>query len=186
MAIKRRAVLTAALFSALALGAATAACTDDEPDTAGGASSVSQASLDDLTARLQQDEMLYALVGIEDLKLHEIDDSVQAGTPLERAIPDVRKAVRLMALTDWTTDLEADAQDVHDKLVSWLQALEDGDLEAAKSPSTEAHEGFHEFAESAWSVVVKDLPPDEGGPEPDDEESATPLAEETPAEEATP
>src|SRR3990172_3596277 len=130
--------------------------------------------------------MLFALVTIEALKLHEIDDGIQAGKPDERAVPDIRKFVRVMALTDWTPDLKEEAQKVHDSGVELLKALEDGDVEAAKGPSDEAHDGFHDFADTAWNVVVKDLPPDQAGPKQHDEEEATPAAGETPGAEATP
>ena len=91
-----------------------------------------------------------------------------------------------MALTDWAPELKDEAQDVHDKGVALLQALDEGDVEQAKGPSDEAHEGFHDFADRAWNVVVKDLAPDEGGPEEHEEDEQTPMADETPAEEATP
>ena len=183
MKIGRSAALFGVVALVLTVGIAASACDDD--DSATGSSSASQESVDDLSARVQQNEMLFALVSIEALKLHEIDDSVQAGAPLERAIPDVRKFIRIMALTNWVPELGTEADEVHDLGVAWLNALDEGDVEAAKGPSGEAHEAFHEFAENAWNVVVKDLPPDEGGPEPDDEDESSPEAE-TPAAEATP
>ena len=187
MNTKRRAAFAATLVCALAIGVAASACSDDSTDTASGTTTTSQGNVDELTARMQQNEMLFALVSIEDLRLHEIDDSIQAGSPLERAVPDVRKFVRIMALTNWAPELQEEADEVHDLGVAWMNALDEGDIEAAKGPSAEAHEAFHEFAENAWNVVVKDLPPDEGGPQPDDEdEQTTPAAAESPAAEETP
>jgi hypothetical protein len=174
----KRAAIAAALVMSLSIGFIAAACGDDN-NTASSSSNASQASVDDLSARLQQDEMLNALVTIEALKLHEIDDGIQAGKPDERAVPDVRKFVRVMALTNWTADLKEEARKVHDSGVELLKALEDGDVDAAKGPSDEAHEGFHDFADKAWNVVVKDLPPDEGGPE-QHQDDATPAAGATP------
>lgn len=186
MKIRRRAALAAVLVSAFAVGILATACDDGDTETATGTTSASQGSVDELSARMQQNEMLFALVSIEALELHEIDDSVQEGAPLERAVPDVRKFVRIMALTNWESELATEADDVHDLGVAWLNALDEGDVEVAKGPSGEAHEAFHEFAENAWNVVVKDLPPDEGGPDEHDEEEGTPASEESPAAEATP
>lgn len=166
----KRVAVAAALVIFLSIGIIVAAC---------GGNNASQASVDNLSARLQQDEMLNALVTIEALKLHEIDDGVQAGKPDARAVPDVRKFVRVMALTDWAPELKEEARKVHDSGVQLLKALEDGDVEAAKAPSDAAHEGFHDFADNAWNVVVKDLPADAGGPEQHQEDS-TPVAGATP------
>ena len=184
MTIGKRAALLGLFALVFGVGIVASACDDD--DAATGSSNASQASVDELAARGQQNEMLFALVSVEALKLHEIDDSIQAGSPLDRAVPDVRKSLRIMALTNWVPELEAEAEEVHGKLLALLQALDEGDVEAAKGPSTEAHEGFHDFSENAWNVVVKDLPPDEGGPEEHDEEDSTPAPGESPAVEATP
>lgn len=175
----KRAVIAAALIMSLLIAVVASACRDDKKNTSSGSSNASQVSVDELSARLQRDEMLNALVTIEALKIHEIDDGIQAGKPDERAVPDVRKFVRVMALTNWTADLKEEAQKVHDTGVALLKALEDGNVDAAKGPSDEAHEGFHDFSDKAWNVVVKDLPPEEGGPD-QHEDEATPPAGATP------
>jgi hypothetical protein len=45
------------------------------------------------------------------------------------------------------------------------------------------HEGWHDFSDEVWGVLVADLPEDAGGVPPHDEEgSETPAAGETPAD----
>jgi hypothetical protein len=174
------ALVALAVTSALALFAA--ACSDDDNKTASGSSTASQASVDDLAATVQQNAEMFALITIGAIPLHDMDETIAAGTIDPKFVPNTRTTVRVLALTDWDSSLKADADTVHGHAVDLLKALEDGDVEAAKDPAHELHEGWHEFSDEAWAVVAKDLPPDAGGVAPDeDEEETTPAAGTTPA-----
>ena len=173
MVTLRRALFVAALFAIG--GAAGVACSsDNKPDAASGSSTASQASVDELSARIQRNEMLFAVVNLSALPLHTIDESLAEGKAESTFVPDARAAVRFLALTNWDSTLRAEAETLRGHAAALLQALDDGDLEAAKGPAHDLHEGYHDFADKIWAVVAKDLPPDAGGVAPHTDDASTP------------
>ncbi len=195
MRIFTRTIIAAIALPALVLAAA--ACDDGNDDTAPKESAALQASIAALradiaesSARVQRNEMLQALVTIDGLRLHEIDETLNEadGAIDPTFVPRTRLFVRMQSLTNWPDELAAEGQDVIADAVELLKALEDGDAQAAKGPATAVHEGSHEFNEQAWNIVMEGLPAAAGGPEVDEEEegSETPEAGETPEPEATP
>lgn len=182
MAIKRRAAIAVALLSVLTLAVAGAACNDDGSNTADGSSNASQQTVDQLSDRMERNEMLFAYISIGNIPLHEIDDTLNGeGGPIEATFaPDVREFVRIMALTNWDDELAAEAETVRQAGLDLLAALEDGDAEAAKPLAPGMHNGWHDFSEKVFAAVAEGLPPEEGGPEPHEEEEGTPAAEATP------
>ena len=177
------------------LGIMAVAC-DDDPE-AESESSASQESIDTLSARVQHNEMMFYTSAIRDAQLHAMDEALNATGVIESTyIPNTRGAIRLLALTDWPAEFQEDADAVHDVAVELLAALEDDDAAAAAPLATELHDAEHDFNATVTNELVKDLPPDEGGPEEhDDGGSTTPAAgetaegghdEEEPTTEATP
>jgi hypothetical protein len=164
-----------AFVALIAAALVAAACGDDNTKTASTASNASQASVDDLTARIQRNEQLFAAVTIGNVPLHDMDESIKAGTIEASFVPNVRTVVRLLALTNWSATLKADADALHGHAVDLLRALSDADVAAAKAPSEALHDGWHEFSDKLWGELAKDLPPDAGGVAPDDAEM-TPAA----------
>ena len=143
---------------------AAAACGGDN---AKSESSASQASIDELAARIQQNQMLNAAITLSDLPEHEMDAAAQGGKIDNKYVPTARMLVRITALTDWTPELSALNQKLHDDSVKLLQALDDGeDIGVIKPLSQAVHEDWHVFTERAWDVVAKSLPSDAGGPRP--------------------
>lgn len=187
MRIFTRTIIAAIALPALVL---TAAACGDENDTAQSENTASQASIDEISARVQRNEILQALVTIDGLRLHEIDETLNEadGAIDPTFVPRTRLFVRMQSLTSWPDELAAEGQSVLAAGVELLKALEDGDAEAAKGPATAVHEGSHEFNDQAWNVAVEGLPAGAGGPEADEEAegSETPEAGETPEPEATP
>ena len=193
MRIFTRTIIAAIALPALVLAAA--ACGDDD-DTAGNSAALQasitalQADIAESSTRVQRNEMLQALVTIDGLRLHEIDETLNEadGAIDPTFVPRTRLFVRMQSLTNWPDELAAEGQDVIADAVELLKALEDGDAQAAKGPATAVHEGSHEFNEQAWNIVMEGLPAAAGGPEVDEEEegSETPEAGETPEPEATP
>jgi hypothetical protein len=182
-------VLLAVAFAGVAgaLGVFTAACDDDaESDSSAQQSDVAalQQQVDTLKADLQSTEELYAVLTLGTLELHGMDEGLnETGTIESSYVPNTRTAVRVLALTDWSDTLQADADAVHDTAVELLQALEAEDVEAAKAASTELHDSAHEFTDAVWGEIAADLPPDAGGVEEEHEEE-TPAAGETPSDHA--
>lgn len=168
-------VLLAAALAPLAVLAAVAC--DDGSDTG---NSTSQGSIDAIEDRVQRNEMMVAALTLQDIQLHQIDESIAAEDVTFNIIPDTRTVVRVLALTDWPAELQADATTVHDAGVALLQALDNDDIEAAKEPARVMHEGGHDFGNAIWAIVAADLPPDAGGVEEEHEEEATPEAGATP------
>lgn len=164
MAASKHARSIAAILSIAAVFAAATACGSGTKTTTSDGSA-SQASIDQLAARVQQDEMLNALVTIAGLPLHLMDESAQKGTIDNKYVPTARTLVRVTALTNWSEPLKSGAQEMHDNTVALLNALEAGsDVAEVKPLSQAAHEDWHTFIGAAWNVVAKDLPPDAGGP----------------------
>jgi hypothetical protein len=172
-------VVAAALLAALAFGAA--ACDDEDAPPATGSSNASQESIDQLAARVQRNEMLFATIALSKLGLHAMDDALNADAPAidPSYSRNTREAVRLLALTNWDTSVEEDAAAVHDHAVELLAALSEEDIAAAGDAATALHEGEHDLSNDVWAIVAKDLPPDAGGVESHDEGAETPAAGET-------
>jgi hypothetical protein len=157
---------TGALLLAVAamLALAAAACGSNNAQSE---SIASQASIDELAARVQQNQMLNAAITISGLPIHEMDTAAQSGTIDNKYVPTARMLVRVTALTDWTPDLASDAMKMHDDSARLLKGLDAGeDIDAIKPLSQAVHEDWHTFTEEVWNVVAKSLPADEGGPRP--------------------
>ena len=180
MVTLRRSLFIAA-FVAIAGLIAAGCSSDNKTDTASGSSNASQASVDDLSARIQRNEMLFATFSLSALPLHAMDTSIASGTVESTYVPNARSAVRLLALTNWDSSLKAEADTVRGHAVDLLKALDDGNIDAAKDPAHELHEGYHDFSDKVWAILAKDLPADAGGVAPDDEDASTPAADATPA-----
>lgn len=173
----QHALLTLYIISVVAIFGA--GCSGDSPaKSAGGATSASQSSIDALNARVQLNDMRAAAITIASIPLHDYDTTAQTGKIDGKYLPAVRLLVRILALTDWSTPIKADASKFHDEAVTLLKALDSGDAESVKVPSATVHEHVHTFPNDIWAVVAKDLPVDAGGPEPHTDE-ASPAASTT-------
>lgn len=193
MALRKAGFLLAAIVPVALIFAV--ACGDDA-DTS---DSASQASVDELGARVQYNEEMAAVLKLEELGLHDIDDSLQEGKIEPSFAPSTRTAIRVLALTNWSAEFEEDAATVQEHATDLLKALEDENVDEARRHATELHELGHDFTEAVWAVLAKDLPADAGGAEPHDDSNSTPKADghsdgegdhsdgdKTPAAEATP
>jgi len=163
-------LLSGALVLGLAL--AGAACTDD--DGAESNSNASQQSVDDISARVQRNEMMHAIIELDSLGLHDMDETLNGTGEIDPSFaPKARTAVRLLALTDWGSH-QADADAAHEQAVALLQALEDEDVEAAADAASGLHDLEHDLSAAVWNELAADLPPDAGGPQEHDGGSRTP------------
>lgn len=162
------------------LGLAAVACSDDTTSD----NSAQQSDIDTLNARVQRDEVLFAIKAINDVKLHEVDEGINAGEVGNDFLPRARQVVRTIGLTNWPAELEEGARGVQDAAIALVAALDDGDIEAAKQPATEVHEGWHDFADVAFAHAAEgaDLPPEAGIEEEHEAGDGTPAADDTPAE----
>ena len=161
----KRLITGACLVAGGALLALTAAACGGS--NAKSESSASQASIDELAARVQQNQMLNAVITLSALPEHEMDTAALGGKIDNKYVPTARMLVRLTALTDWLPELSAPAQKLHDDSVNLLQALDDGkDVGVIKPLSQAVHEDWHVFTDRAWDVVSKSLPANAGGPRP--------------------
>lgn len=182
MYMRKAGFLLAAIVPAALLFAV--ACSDD----ADSDSSASQASIEELSARVQRNEQVMALNEIGKTGLHDIDDTLAAGTIEPWMVPNTRTAVRMLALTDWDAEVSelADIAESHGR--DLLQALADEDLAAAQASATLLHATSHEFTDEAWLMLTEDLgigtPDDHGDDEDEDDDHSE--GDETPAAEATP
>lgn len=177
MITRLRGVFLMGAAGVLALTAA--ACGDDDADSS---SSAQQGDVDAIAARMQQNEVLFAIKAIGDLPLHDMDEAIQGGDVPDDALPNARDVIRYVGLTDWPADLEGGANDVQAAAIALVTALDDGDAEAAKQPATDLHEAWHAFEGVAWAEIGGDLPAEAGIRESHGgDASNTPAAGTTPA-----
>lgn len=162
--------------AALAGAAIVSACGSSSNDNNHSAGGSPQASNDDLTARLQQDELLYAWLALAANSPHEYDTSLQNGTIDSKYVPTLRTFIRVSALTPWPDSLKADATKFHDDAVTLYQGLNAGKTaDELKDASMAVHEDWHTFTPEVGNQAAKSLPADAGGPEAShDSTSSTP------------
>jgi hypothetical protein len=158
-----------AAVATLAGAAIVSACgsssnnTSDSTTTAGASPQASDA---DLTARLQQDELLYAWVTLAANSPHELDTSLQGGTIEGTYLPTVRTIIRVLALTNWPDNLKDMATKFHDDAVTLYQGFNAGKTaDELKDASSAVHEDWHMFTPAVGDEAAKSLPADAGGPE---------------------
>jgi hypothetical protein len=166
--LKTRSLALLVAGLSVALAAVAAACDDNNNDNAAGvngnANNPSNERVDALAERMQRNEMMYGIILIDGLGLHEMDEEIAEGDLQFYHTPTIRTLIRLLALTDWSDELQADADALREEAVLLLAALRDGDAEAAAPHAQDAHEGWHDFSDAVWEVLAGHIPADEGGP----------------------
>lgn len=188
MARWRNVLLAAALVGALGLFAA--ACDDgaeSQSNAQQSAVDALQASIDETNARVQRNEQMNALLTLGTLSLHQIDEGLTAtGTVDPSYSPNTTTAVRVLAMTNWG-EHQQQADAARQAGVDLLAALNDEDIEAAKPAAAALHETEHELREAVWASLLAELPEEEGGVAPDDDESGseTPGAADSPEADAS-
>jgi hypothetical protein len=168
--------LLVALAAITVIAGVAVACGDDDADSS---SNTSQETIDAVNARMQRNEMLFAVVHMRTLGLHAMDESLAEGTIESSFSGNTQTAVRLFALTDWDPSLAADAEELRGHAVDLLQALRDEDVDAAAAAAKALHDGEHDFSNEVWAILAADLPADAGGVEAHDDGGETPAAGET-------
>jgi hypothetical protein len=171
----RHIMVAAIAVPALVLGAV--ACSDDD-NTAEGESSASAQDVDAINTRIQRNEMITALLGIATLPLHDIDETISAGEEIpSNAIPTMRTVIRLTSLTNWASDLQAAADEIHEDAEAFIAAAESDDHGALAEQATAVHDGWHDFSAEAWEAIAP-------GTGEEHSDSETPHTEETPHDDA--
>ena len=164
MAAYKHAIIIAAILS---IAAAFAAACGSDTKSAVSSSSPAQQSIDDLTARVQRDEMLNAWVTISNMPLHDLDTELQGGKIDGKYVPTPRTLIRVLALTDWSSDLKQFTTTMHDDAVALFRGLNNGEeATALKDRSAAMHVDGDSFGATVGNVIGKDLPADGGGPGP--------------------
>jgi hypothetical protein len=169
----KHAVIAAALLSTMAFAAA---CSDDGET----GNTAQQSDIDTLNARVERLDMMHGIIGLSKLGLHDMDESLAEGTIESSFSGNTRTAIRLLALTEWSGDLDTDAETVEGHAVDLLRALADEDVDAAADAAAALHDSEHDFSNEVWAVLAADLAHDAGGVEAHDE-GETPAAGETDA-----
>ena len=176
--MKTRTTCLLLVAAALLAGVAAAACSGS--DNASSSNNASQQSVDQLSTRVQQDGMLNAWVTLSALPMHDLAVTLDGGTIDPKYVPTLRTAVRVLALTNWTDDVKADATKYHDDAVTLLQGLESGKAPADLTDAADhVHDDADGFTITLGNAVAKDLPADAGGPVPT-ESAEQPTAAPTP------
>lgn len=138
----------------------------------------------DLATELQNLEIVSAVNALGGAGLHGVDESVNDNGEIpDGAAGPISRAILAMQATNWPDDLQADADAVLDVLHKLVEALGDGNVEAAGPVATEAHELGHDFADAATQHVLSSLGIESEG---DEHDATTPAAGETPTADETP
>ncbi|MBI5288652.1 MAG: hypothetical protein HY873_06735 [Chloroflexi bacterium] len=175
MATRTR-VLVAAAF-AITVALLATAC----GDSATTENSAQQSDIQALQDRIQRNEMLYSNLQLQGLPLHDLNETlVNDGKVESNFLPTTRSVIRIVGLTNWNGTLQPDATKLQDHAIELIHVLESGDIEAAKTASTDMHEQWHQFTVKVWSEIGADIPP-EAGTSKDSHDATTPGAEATPA-----
>jgi hypothetical protein len=154
-----------AAVAALAGAAIASACGSSSSNN--NSTGSPQAASDDLSARVQQDEMLNAWVTVSALPIHDLDTTLQGGKIDGKYVPTLRTLIRVLALTNWTSDVAPVTQKYHDDAVALFKALNQGQTaDQAKDLSAALHEDSHSFGPTVGNAIARNLPADAGGPEP--------------------
>jgi hypothetical protein len=155
-----------AIVAILAIATAiAAACGGGSAKNVDSSTAASQQSIDQLTTRVQRDEMLNAWVTISNLPMHDLDAALQGGKIDGKYLPALRTLIRELALTGWSSELQQPMAKFHDDAVALFQGLNAGkDAAALKDLSSAVHKDADAFGSTAGDVVAKDLPADAGGP----------------------
>jgi hypothetical protein len=134
--------------------------------TVSSSTAASQGSIDELTARVQRDEMLNAWVTISAMPLHDLDATLQGGKIDGKYVPTLRTLIRVLALTGWSSDVQQFTTKMHDDAVALFQALNAGkEASAIKDLSSAVHQDGDAFGSVVGSSVARGLPADAGGPQ---------------------
>ncbi len=164
MAAHKHAMIIAAILSIAALP--VVACGSDAKPAA-SSTSASQTSIDQLAARVQRDEMLTAWIAVSNMPLHDLDAMLQDGKIDGTYVPTLRTLIRVLALTDWSSDLKDFTTKMHDEAVALFQGLNAGMEAGALTGMSDAlHVDADAFGTTVGNVVGKNLPADAGGPAP--------------------
>lgn len=142
-------------------GAIAAACSTDTDDLeariealeqqSGGGSSEQIAALQE---SVQRANMIATLNLLDGVGFHETNEAIIAGEePPEGINGRVLAALRAVAATDWADDLDADAQAFVDDLQAFFDALANRETSDLEGASTAAHDMYHSFTGSAWTML---------------------------------
>lgn len=159
---KQTIIIAAILATAMVIAAA---CGGSSTKNIDSSTAASQQSIDQLTTRVQRDEMLNAWVTISNLPMHDFDATLQGGKIDGKYLPALRTVIRELALTGWASELQQPMAKFHDDAVALLQGLNSGkEATALKDLSSAVHKDADAFGSTVGDVVAKDLPADAGGP----------------------
>lgn len=162
MAAHKQTIIIAAILATATVIAAACGGSTKNIDSSTAAS---QQSIDQLTTRVQRDEMLNAWVTISNLPMHDFDATLQGGKIDGKYLPALRTVIRELALTGWASELQQPMAKFHDDAVALLQGLNSGkEATALKDLSSAVHKDADAFGSTVGDVVAKDLPADAGGP----------------------
>ena len=117
----RRALILTLAAAALAFTAA--ACGDDDAESD---SSAQQSDINTITARLQRDEVVFALKAIGDLPLHDMDVAINEGEVEGDFLPNARDVIRYIGVTDWPAALDPAVTDIQNAAIELVKALDAG------------------------------------------------------------
>jgi hypothetical protein len=124
--------------------------------------------------------MVLALTALAAAGFHDIDESANENNELAAgAAGPVGRALQAVAAADWPAELQSQADELETAIQELADALATDDVEQVKGPAATAHEVQHDFEHAVAEVLnpAVGLPTEE---EEHEEESGTPMADETP------
>lgn len=96
-------------------------------------------------------QVMHTMYMLDKAGFHDLETSLQAGTLPPGAYGTVRQARIVTQATDWPEALQADAAAEAAQLQALENALKNEDVNAAKDPAHQVHEGGHDLSAKAYT-----------------------------------
>jgi hypothetical protein len=151
----RKIPLTTALLALFAAGVLLGAACGDDDDDAGAQDGVSQEDFAALETQVSRNNVFAGMVGLSAIAFHAIDEDIQTATEIPEDYEfEVAAAQQVNAAIVWPEELAEQGEAFTDALDAFATAIDDGDLEAAKSAAAETHATFHDLEHDAWAYAA--------------------------------
>jgi hypothetical protein len=161
------AALVAVGVASLSIAAVFSSCSDDGLEER---VAYLEANLNVLLTTMDQQQeqatranLVATMAQLDAAKLHELNNSIIAGTVPDDAPDNVQKAYQAVASATWPQQLQATAEQLKADLLAMATALTNGNMDEVFYVSGALHGTYHTFGLQVWDYVSNDLPAEFSG-----------------------
>ena len=113
-----------------------------------------QRRVQELDSAAQRAQVITVVYQLDTAGLHDIDESLQAGSIPSGALGRVRRARIVAQSVMWPDGLRTTATQLVGQLTQLESALRDEDVERARGPAHAAHDGEHDVSDQAYAWLA--------------------------------